>query len=102
MIRTPCDNDTTCMFFTSVFVFGMFDCSSVEQLGFIFYVSAKKGACTVPSDDISTCVEPSHECSIDHDCDGDMKCCQQACGRVCVEPDIEGMPTYLRNLTYKL
>ena len=67
-----------------------------------WYISAKKGTCPVPSDDRSTCVEPSHECSVDHDCDGDMKCCEQSCGRVCVEPDIEGMSSYLTNLTYKL
>lgn len=80
-------------------VLDMFDCSSVVQLNFFLLISAKKGTCPVPSDDTSTCVEPSHECSIDHDCDGDMKCCQQSCGRVCVEPDIEGMSTYVTNLT---
>lgn len=64
---------------------------SVVQLLLFLYISAKKGTCPVPSNDTPTCVEPSHECSIDHDCDGDMKCCEQSCGRVCVEPDIEGM-----------
>ena len=64
----------------------------------VFYISAKKGTCPVPSDDISSCVKSRHECSIDHDCDEDMKCCQQSCGRVCVEPDIQGMSTYLTTL----
>ena len=91
MIRTPRNNDTLLLTSVSVLV------SSTAVGVCFFYISAKKGTCPVPSDDISTCVESRHECSIDHDCDSDMKCCQQACGRVCIEPDIEGMSTYLTN-----
>lgn len=52
------------------------------------YISAKMGTCPPPVDDRSDC---SSECSVDHDCDGNLKCCQQSCGRICAEPDMKGM-----------
>lgn len=51
-------------------------------------ISAKMGTCPAPIDDRSDC---SSECSVDHDCDGDLKCCEQSCGRMCAEPVIKGM-----------
>ena len=53
------------------------------------FISDKMGVCPAPIEDRSDC---STECSVDHDCDGELKCCQQPCGRICVEPDMKGKP----------
>ena len=53
----------------------------------VIRISAKTGSCPLPNDDRSGC---RTECSLDHDCDGNFKCCEQTCGRTCVEPVIKG------------
>ena len=54
---------------------------------FALLLSDKMGVCPAPIEDRPDC---STECSVDHDCDGELKCCQQPCGRICVEPDMKG------------
>ena len=59
------------------------------NLACALFISDKMGVCPAPIEDRSDC---STECSVDHDCDGELKCCQQPCGRICVEPDMKGKP----------
>jgi len=50
----------------------------------LFSVITKQGQCPALRDDSAgVCVE---ECQSDGDCDGDMKCCSNGCGRVCAAP----------------
>ena len=53
----------------------------------VVHIIAKVGSCPAPDDDMTICRQ---ECSIDHDCDADLKCCEQTCGRMCVEPIKKG------------
>lgn len=54
------------------------------------HISDKPGTCPAPPSDQSDCPFPTDECSVDHDCDENMKCCDRLCGRVCVEPEFKG------------
>lgn len=60
--------------------------SSIVVVGFV-HILVKVGSCPAPDDDMSICRQG---CSIDHDCDVDLKCCEQTCGRMCVEPIKKG------------
>uniref|UniRef100_A0A3B4B6L6 WAP domain-containing protein n=1 Tax=Periophthalmus magnuspinnatus TaxID=409849 RepID=A0A3B4B6L6_9GOBI len=53
---------------------------------FLFY-SEKPGVCPKPRTDIDpTVVRCLSECSSDSECEGNLKCCFNGCGRVCEKP----------------
>ncbi|XP_060545534.1 antileukoproteinase-like [Pantherophis guttatus] len=44
----------------------------------------KVGTCPSP---LSRCLKPGkHECNIDYDCDGILKCCYRYCSKICQYP----------------